>query len=192
MHALLIPFGTAGDVHPFIGVAIALKRRGHRVTVFTDRAFEEVVCNNGSNLNASTDRQEYADLLQHPDLWHPTRSYPLIFKNLVAPKIKPVYDFIDRRHTAGQTVVVAANLALGARVACDKLDIPLVSMYVSPMCFRSYLHPPPFPGRIYSLGGHAGGLARSSPSRIGEWIGCWVQLLIAFASNWVCRALRRS
>ena len=146
MHALLIPFGTAGDVHPFIGVAIALKRRGHRVTVFTDRAFEETVCKNGLEFECLADRQEYADLLQHPDLWHPTRSYPLIFKNLVAPKIKPVYDFIDRRHTAGQTVVVAANLALGARVACDKLDIPLVSMYVSPMCFRSYLHPPSLPG----------------------------------------------
>ncbi|HET9944003.1 MAG TPA: nucleotide disphospho-sugar-binding domain-containing protein, partial [Terriglobia bacterium] len=45
------------------------------------------------------------------------------------------------------TIVVAANLALGARVAYDKLGVPLVSMYVSPMCFRSYLHPPPFPGR---------------------------------------------
>lgn len=145
MHALLIPFGTAGDVLPFIGVAIALKRRGHDVTVFTDRAFEDVIRQNGIAFACLSSREEYAELLKHPDLWHPTRSYPLIFKHQVAPKIRPVYEFIQN-HAREDTVVVAANLAVGARVACEKLDIPMVSLYVSPMCFRSYLHPPPFPG----------------------------------------------
>jgi rhamnosyltransferase subunit B len=145
MHVLFIPFGTAGDVHPFIGVAIALKRRGHRVTLFTDSGFEDLIRRNGLEFECLSTPDEYAALLRHPDLWHPTRSYPLIFKNLVAPKIRPVYDFISQNNR-GQIMVVAANLALGARVASDKWGIPLVSMYVSPMCFRSYAHPPRLPG----------------------------------------------
>ena len=147
MDVLMIPFGTAGDVHPFIGVAVELKRRGHRVTVYTDRIFEDTIRRNKLEFECQTSPEEYASLMQHPDLWHPTRSYPLIFDKLVAPKIRPVYEFVRDRCVPGQTVVVAANLALGARVAYDKLGVPLVSMYVSPMCFRSYLHPPPFPGR---------------------------------------------
>jgi UDP:flavonoid glycosyltransferase YjiC (YdhE family) len=146
MHALLIPFGTAGDVLPFIGVAIALRRRGHDVTVFTDVAFEDVIRRNGIEFACLSSREEYADLLKHPDLWHPTRSYPLIFKNQVAPKIRPVYEFIRENHVRGKTVVIAANLAVGARLACEHLGLPMVSLYVSPMCFRSYVHPPPLPG----------------------------------------------
>ena len=146
MHALLIPFGTAGDVHPFIGVAIALKKRGHDVTVFTDRTFEDVIRRNGIEFACLSSREEYADLLTHPDLWHPTRSYPFIFKNQVAPKIRPVYEFIRENHVRGETVVIAANLAVGARLAAEHLGLPMVSLYVSPMCFRSYVHPPPLPG----------------------------------------------
>jgi UDP:flavonoid glycosyltransferase YjiC (YdhE family) len=43
MHAILIPFGTAGDVHPFLGVAEAPHRRGYRVTVVSDNAFANVI-----------------------------------------------------------------------------------------------------------------------------------------------------
>jgi len=84
--------------------------------------------------------------MHHPDLWHRTRSYPLIFERVIAPKIRPVYELINQAYVPGETTVVAANLALGARLAFEKLRMPFASMYVSPMCFRSYVHPPPFPG----------------------------------------------
>jgi UDP:flavonoid glycosyltransferase YjiC (YdhE family) len=147
MHAILIPFGTAGDVHPFLGVAEALRRRGHRVTVVSDDAFANIILRSGLEFESLSTPAESAELLHHPDLWHPTRSYPLIFEKLVAPKIKPVFEFIRKSHVRKQTIVVASNLALGARVAREKLGLPLVSLYVSPMSLPSYRHPPPLPGR---------------------------------------------
>ena len=39
MHVLLIPFGSAGDVHPFLGIALALRARGHRVTFLLNEYF---------------------------------------------------------------------------------------------------------------------------------------------------------
>ena len=146
MHALLIPFGTAGDVHPFIAVGRDLRRRGHRVSLIADSAFEIVARHEGLEFECLSTPEESASLMHHPDLWHPTRSYPLIFKNLVAPKIKTVFDLIRRTHVPKQTVIAASNLALGARAACEALDIPMVSLYVSPMSLPSYLHPPPLPG----------------------------------------------
>jgi UDP:flavonoid glycosyltransferase YjiC (YdhE family) len=146
MHALLIPFGTAGDVHPFLGVANVLRQRGHRVTVVADSAFENVIRHDGLEFECLSKPEESANLMHHPDLWHPTRCYPLIFKRAVAPKIKPVFEYIRANHIPKQTVIVASNLALGARVACEKFRIPMISMYVSPMSLPSYLHPPPLPG----------------------------------------------
>src|SRR5262249_35839905 len=140
------PFGTAGDVHPFLGVANVLRRRGHRVTVVADSAFENVIRHEGLEFECLSTPEESASLMHHPDLWHPTRSYPLIFKRVVAPKIKPVFELIRASHIPKHTLIVASNLALGARVACETLHVPMISMYVSPMSLPSYLHPPPLPG----------------------------------------------
>ncbi|MBM4423159.1 MAG: hypothetical protein FJ030_07175 [Chloroflexi bacterium] len=37
---LLCTIGSAGDVHPFIGIGQELKNRGHRVALITSRFFE--------------------------------------------------------------------------------------------------------------------------------------------------------
>jgi rhamnosyltransferase subunit B len=38
---IVSPMGSAGDVHPLLGLALALKRRGHRVTFVTSGYFRE-------------------------------------------------------------------------------------------------------------------------------------------------------
>ncbi len=40
LNILLATVGSAGDVHPFVGLGVELKRRGHRVTLITSGAFE--------------------------------------------------------------------------------------------------------------------------------------------------------
>src|SRR5438477_82433 len=38
MDVLLVPYGTAGDLHPFVALGLALRARGHRVRVLTPAA----------------------------------------------------------------------------------------------------------------------------------------------------------
>jgi rhamnosyltransferase subunit B len=40
---LLPTIGSAGDVHPVIGLALALEARGHRATILTNPHFEELI-----------------------------------------------------------------------------------------------------------------------------------------------------
>ena len=42
MHYLVMPLGSAGDVHPFVGLALELKRRGHQVTLATNGYFADL------------------------------------------------------------------------------------------------------------------------------------------------------
>ena len=39
MDIILLPMGSAGDVHPFLAVGLELKARGHAVTVRTSSYF---------------------------------------------------------------------------------------------------------------------------------------------------------
>ena len=43
MRVLLIPVGTAGDVHPHVGLALALRGRGHDVTLATSAYFSPLI-----------------------------------------------------------------------------------------------------------------------------------------------------
>ena len=43
MRVLLVPFGSHGDVHPFIGLGQALRARGHRVTYLINEYFGPLI-----------------------------------------------------------------------------------------------------------------------------------------------------
>jgi len=43
MHYVMTPFGSGGDVHPFVAVGVGLLARGHRVTVVTAEPFRRTV-----------------------------------------------------------------------------------------------------------------------------------------------------
>ena len=47
MNLLLLPMGSSGDVHPFVGLGLALKKRGHRVTIIANGYFKDMVLRAG-------------------------------------------------------------------------------------------------------------------------------------------------
>lgn len=47
MHFLMTAFGSYGDVHPIAGLASALCRRGHEVTIIANPHFRSVIESTG-------------------------------------------------------------------------------------------------------------------------------------------------
>ncbi len=143
MHALLIPFGSSGDVHPFVGLAAALKRRGQRVTVATNGYFRPLVEREGLEFVELGTAEEYLQAMQHPDLWHATRGFQAVMSTPgMQDALRGQYELVRDRAVPGETVVVAGSLAFGARVAREKLDIPLVTVHLQPTVLLSAVDPP--------------------------------------------------
>jgi rhamnosyltransferase subunit B len=143
---LLIPIGSAGDVHPFVALARRLHERGHRVTVITATYFEPLLRKTGVDFVGLGTVEEFESVLLHPDGWHPRRGFEVVFRCGVLPWIRPIYDLIAHLHVPGETVVVASVLAFGARVAEEKLGVPLVSIDLQPALLRSGYQAPVLPG----------------------------------------------
>ena len=111
---LLIPIGSAGDVHPFVALGMALRERGHPVTVITSAYFESLVRKTGLEFVGLGSIEQFESILLHPDGWHPRRGFRVIFEWGVLPWIRPLYDLIAERYVPGETIVVAALMAFGA------------------------------------------------------------------------------
>lgn len=146
LDVLLAPLGSAGDVHPFVGLGLALKERGHQVTMITSPHFEPLARRVGLEPVIIGTSEEADAILSHPDLWHPRKGIVVMAKLVVLPRVRDVYEAIAARFIPGRTVLAASALAIGARIAHEKLGVPLVTVQPYAAVFRSAYRPPVMPG----------------------------------------------
>ena len=142
MNILLIALGSAGDVHPVVGLAIALESRGHRVSVATSPYFEALVRRVGVEFIPVGTADELRLAMENPDLWHAWRGPMFIVKNLLLAQLERVFELTTAFVAQRDAVVVAPCTALGARVARDKLGFPLVTFHLQPALLRSMFDTP--------------------------------------------------
>jgi rhamnosyltransferase subunit B len=144
MDVLILTIGSAGDVHPFVGIATALVRRGHRVRVATNPYVGKPVVDAGLELIPLGDEAEFADALKDPSLWHHRRGIKFVF-DMVLTGLRRTYDAVAANVTR-DSVVVSSSLAFGARIAQDKIGFKMATVHLSPSQFRSSTAPPKLAG----------------------------------------------
>ena len=142
-HVLLVPVGSHGDVHPFVGIGRGLRERGHRVTMITSEPFREVAVRNGLEFVPTLSTEDYNSLMHHPDLWNPRKGLRVILNRDVMRKYLPViFESIRERYERGNTVAVGGSLAYAARIANEALGIPYATAHLQPMACCSVADPP--------------------------------------------------
>lgn len=149
MNVLLVAIGSHGDVHPFVGIGQALRGRGHQVTILTNGMFEPLVRGAGFGFVPFGTAEEYRQTALNPDLWHPLKGFKLVAEFGILRSARPVYEAVAEfwnTRPRGETVVVASSLGLGARLAQEKLGVPVATVHLSPVVFRSLYESPKFPG----------------------------------------------
>jgi UDP:flavonoid glycosyltransferase YjiC (YdhE family) len=145
VNILLAPVGSHGDVHPFCGIGAEMLRRGHRVTMFTNGAFEPLARRVGLDFVPVGTAEQFAQIVSDPDLWHPTKGWQKVF-NSIAELTPLQYDAMKALVTPGDTVMVGATLAFGARVLQEQLAAPMASVHLQPSIMRSAHETPKLPG----------------------------------------------
>ena len=137
---ILIAIGSAGDVHPMIGIGRTMAARGHDVVLIASGHFADAAAGAGLRLVPLGTDAEYRAMAGDARLWHPTRGFGYIAQRVTA-SLRPLYDLIAAEHVPGRTVGAATTLALAARIAQDKLGFPLATIHLQPSIFRSVTDP---------------------------------------------------
>lgn len=143
-HYLLTTFGSSGDVYPMLGLAKELQRRGHRVSLATNAHFESACQSNGVEFHALGTAEEFEASIRNPDLWKPNKAFIHVFRCLM-PVVKRQYELIKSLREQGPLVTISNCLALGARMAHEKLGIPNVTVHLQPAVLWSRFDPPTLP-----------------------------------------------
>jgi UDP:flavonoid glycosyltransferase YjiC (YdhE family) len=141
LQAIVVGLGSAGDVHPNVGLALALRKRGHGVILVAGAVFRPLAQRLGLDFFELLTEEEYDAAIRDPDLWHPVRSFSVVARRLILPGLRVVYDIIEKNFKPGRTVVAAPGLAFGARIAQEKLGVPLATVHLQPIMLRSAIQP---------------------------------------------------
>lgn len=144
---LVVTLGSAGDLHPPLTLARALRRCGCEVEVMSNAPYREVVEAEGLRFTALCSREDHERTATHPDLWHPIRGFGVLWRHLAVPAIDAVRERVaafvadDPRPGRGGARVLASPLAVGARLVRMQRDFPLCSLYTAPANLRSVSDP---------------------------------------------------
>jgi rhamnosyltransferase subunit B len=136
LNILLPTVGSAGDVHPVVALALALKARGHRATVITNPIFQELIEGQSLGFLPVGTIEQAREAIADPDLWHARKGFEVVARRAIIPAIGDVYRHIER-HADAATVVAASGIAFGARLAHERLGVPLATVHLQPSIIRS-------------------------------------------------------
>ena len=142
---ILIAIGSSGDVHPLLGIAEELARRNHEVIVLTNPRFESLVKRLGFEFRPLGKAAEFDAVADDPDVWHRVRGVRLLVKWAIVHTLRPCYETLRELYIPDQTVVAAPLTAFGARIAQESFGIPLATIHLQPVVFRSVYDTPSIP-----------------------------------------------
>ncbi|KVN12875.1 MULTISPECIES: nucleotide disphospho-sugar-binding domain-containing protein [unclassified Burkholderia] len=142
---IVTAIGSAGDVHPLLGVSRALSARGHEVVFCTHAPFEAAVRASGFAFVPVGTAEDYAQAMADPALWEPRTSFRTLWR-VIAPVVRPHFDVL-RALSDADTVLVGTLWAFSARLMQERFGTRYVSVQVSPSTLLS-AHAPPTHKRL--------------------------------------------
>jgi UDP:flavonoid glycosyltransferase YjiC (YdhE family) len=142
MRVVIVTFGSAGDVLPFVAVARELENRGHDVELLTNDRYRDPVEAAGIEFTALGEAEVFEQLAADPRLWHPVRGSLHVLSEMVRRLPESVDGLLDRVREARPDVLVGSSLAFAARIVRDLERVPLMTVHLSPAVLRSVHRPP--------------------------------------------------
>ncbi len=142
---VLSTFGSFGDIHPYIAIALELKARGHSPVIATSNVYREKMEALGIELHpVRPDIPSYDE----PDelsrvvagLMEPKGGTEKVIE-LLTPNLRDVYEDLDAA-VADADLLLTHPLPLVGPIVAQRRQLPWVSSVLSPISFFSAYDPP--------------------------------------------------
>jgi len=140
-------WGSHGDLFPYIGLAVALKRHGHAPVVATIAGYRAEIEREGIEFaeagpNIDPSAPDALDLYER--VMDPVKGSEVIVKELLMPKLRESFEQLSRA-AEGADLLLSHPITYAAPVVADHARLPWLSTVLAPMLFFSKHDPPVLP-----------------------------------------------
>jgi rhamnosyltransferase subunit B len=156
---VLTTYGTLGDLHPYLAIALELRARGHQPVIATSEYHRGRVAAAGIEFHPIRPDISFDDQELHRRLTEPRRGLERVIRELMLPALRSTYDDLLAlvQKDGGADLIVSQVLVFAAPLVAEKSGVRWLSTELQPGAFMSAHDPPvlaPLPvlSRLRSLG----------------------------------------
>src|SRR5689334_12545183 len=139
---VLNTFGSFGDLHPFVALGLALKRRGHRPVIATSAVYREKIL--GEALEFHPVRPDVGVLLDRPDLiaklWDSRRATQFLVRDYLAPSVSEAFEDL-RTASRDADLMLTHSAAFAGPIVAQLLQKRWLSVVLQPAALFSAADP---------------------------------------------------
>ena len=128
---VLTPFGSLGDVLPFIAIGAELRDRGHEVIVITNGAFRDHVESAGLVFVECGTAEEYRETIANPDLFDGLIKGIKLLIHTSGEMVTRLFETIESVWADGN-VLVGHYTSYGARIFEEVHGVRAVTLNLAP------------------------------------------------------------
>ena len=130
IHYVVVTIGSAGDLFPFMAMALALRERGHRVSFLAPEQHAPTVLPTGLPFTGLPADEA---VLHDPDLWHPTRGFGVVWR-ATRPAMARILPFVAALPEDEDCVLLVHPLALPEAALCRARQpgLKVAAAYLAP------------------------------------------------------------
>lgn len=133
---LLTTLGSFGDVNPYLGLAIALRNRGHRPVLATMPFYRRVVEDAGIAFHPIRPDGDPTDRALMARLMDARRGTEFILRDVVMAHLRETYADLSAA-ADGADLLISHPITLAAPIVAEERRLPWASCVLAPMSFFS-------------------------------------------------------
>ena len=143
MRIVITSLGSYGDVNPYIGLALELRRRGHVPVIATSEYYRAYVEREGLEFFPIRPEIDPADTNLVANLMDAFRGTELLFR-MLGPTVRESYEDLIAA-VRGADLLITHPITFAAPLVAQKLGLPWASTVLAPISFFSAHDLPVFP-----------------------------------------------
>jgi rhamnosyltransferase subunit B len=141
---ILNSFGSFGDIHPYMAIALELQRRGHVPVIATMEGYREKIAGAGLQFapvrpDVAQPKEQGTELVEK--IMEPKTGPRFLTEELIFPAVRDSYADLLKA-VEGADLLVTHPAAPAGPLVGRKLGIPWISTVLAPLSFYSSYDPP--------------------------------------------------
>jgi len=142
---VLAPYGSLGDLHPFLALAVELNERGHEIRICSLEVYREKIELLGFDFlrmrpDISVDDRELAKRIMDPK-----KGSEMMMRELMLPNLLPMFEDLMEA-TEGFDLLIPGEIVFPSHSVAEKRDMKLITTTLAPLSMLSVHEPNVYPG----------------------------------------------